>query len=91
MAPYKEYITEKVYWTIGEVANDYNVATSLLRYWEDEFEELSPKKNRRGNRQYTKDDRLLIARLYYLIKTRGYTLWGARQILNEQHEKDNSN
>ena len=54
--PYKEKVIEKKYFSIGEVAEMLNVATSLIRFWESEFDIIKPKKNREGNRQFTRED-----------------------------------
>ena len=53
---YKEKEIEKLYFSIGEVAELFNVAPSLIRFWESEFDLIKPKKNRKGNRQFTKED-----------------------------------
>lgn len=79
--PYKEKQIEKRYYTIGEVADDLGVATSLIRFWESEFDIISPKKNRKGNRQFTKEDIKHIKLIYHLVKERGYTLNGAREFI----------
>lgn len=79
--PYKEKEIEKRYYTIGEVADDLGVATSLIRFWETEFDVISPKKNRKGNRQFTKDDIRKIKLIYHLVKEKGYTLNGARDFI----------
>ena len=85
--PYKEKEIEKVYFTIGEVAEDFNVATSLIRFWESEFDILSPKKNKKGNRQFTKSDIKKLQLIYHLVKERGFTLQGAKDMLgNNPHE-----
>ena len=80
--PYKEKEIEKRYYTIGEVADDLGVATSLIRFWETEFDILSPKKNRKGNRQFTKEDIKKLKLIYHLVKEKGYTLNGARDFIN---------
>ena len=54
--PYKETKVEKVYFTIGEVAKMFSVNTSLIRYWEKEFDVIKPKKNKKGNRLFNKQD-----------------------------------
>jgi hypothetical protein len=54
--PYKEREIEKKYFSIGEVAEQFKVAASLIRYWEGEFDIIRPKKDKKGNRRYTKDD-----------------------------------
>ncbi|MFY0626002.1 MAG: MerR family transcriptional regulator [Reichenbachiella sp.] len=79
--PYKEKEIEKRYYTIGEVADDLKVATSLIRFWETEFDVISPKKNRKGNRQFTKEDIKKIKLIYHLVKEKGYTLNGAREFI----------
>ena len=79
--PYKEKVIEKKYYSIGEVAEMLNVATSLIRFWETEFDIIKPKKNRKGNRQFTKEDIENIKLIYHLVKDRGYTLQGAKVLL----------
>ncbi len=81
--PYKEKEIEKKYYTIGEVADELNVATSLIRFWEGEFDIIKPKKNRKGNRQFTKEDIKNVKLIYYLVKEKGYTLQGARDFINQ--------
>lgn len=80
--PYKEKEIEKLYYTIGEVAEMFRVNTSLIRFWEKEFEILQPKKNRKGNRLFTAQDLENLKRIYNLVKEKGYKLEGAKQILN---------
>lgn len=79
--PYKEKEIEKKYFTIGEVAEELDVATSLIRFWEGEFDIIKPKKNRKGNRQFTKEDVKNVKLIYYLVKQKGYTLQGARDFI----------
>jgi len=79
--PYKEKEIEKKYYTIGEVADELGVATSLIRFWEGEFDNIKPKKNRKGNRQFTKEDLQNIKLIYHLVKEKGYTLQGARDCI----------
>lgn len=81
VVPYKEKEIEKRYYTIGEVADDLGVATSLIRFWESEFDIIKPKKNRKGNRQFTKDDVKNVKLIYHLVKEKGYTLNGAREFV----------
>lgn len=81
--PYKETIIEKKYFTIGEVASEFKVATSLIRFWETEFDSIKPKKNRKGNRQFTKQDIENIRLIYHLVKEKGYTLQGAKEMLKK--------
>lgn len=81
IVPYKEKEIEKRYYTIGEVAEDLGVATSLIRFWESEFDIIKPKKNRKGNRQFTKEDVKNVKLIYHLVKEKGYTLNGAREFI----------
>ena len=79
--PYKEKEIQKVYYSIGEVAEIFGVATSLIRFWESEFDIIKPKKNRKGNRQFTKDDIENVRLIYHLVKEKGFTLQGAKDML----------
>jgi DNA-binding transcriptional MerR regulator len=79
--PYKEKEIEKLYYPIGEVAEMLNVTTSLLRFWEKEFDILKPKKNKKGDRFFTKKDLENLKIIYNLVKEQGYTLNGARKKL----------
>ncbi|MDH5608798.1 MAG: MerR family transcriptional regulator [Cyclobacteriaceae bacterium] len=79
--PYKEKEIEKKYYTIGEVADELGVATSLIRFWESEFDNIKPKKNRKGNRQFTTEDIKNIKLIFHLVKEKGYTLQGARDFI----------
>lgn len=76
----------KRYYTIGEVAEIFDVNTSLLRYWEKEFPKLHPKKNKKGNRAYTPKDIEQIRLLYHLVKERGFTIEGARKKLRDNRD-----
>jgi len=80
---YKEKVIKKLYYSIGEVAKKFNVTTSLIRFWETEFDILKPKKNRKGNRQYTDEDIEQISIIYNLVKEKGYKLAGAKEILKK--------
>lgn len=75
----------KVYYSIGEVSKILDVNTSLVRFWEKEFEILKPKKNKKGNRQFTKEDVKNYLLIYHLVKKRGYTLNGAKEVLKTSH------
>lgn len=73
----------KLYYSIGEVAELFDVSTSLIRYWEAEFPTLRPGKNNRGERKFTSKDIEHIELIYNLVKERGFTLEGAKkEILN---------
>tara|TARA_B100000902_G_scaffold365033_1_gene385598 strand:- start:57252 stop:57587 length:336 start_codon:yes stop_codon:yes gene_type:complete len=82
MPKLKEHI-EKLYYTIGEVAERYNVNVSLIRFWEKEFDNLKPKKNKKGNRLFTKKDINNLDIIYHLLKERGYTIAGAKRKIKE--------
>lgn len=89
--PYKEKNIEKRYYTIGEVAQLFGVATSLIRFWEKEFDTLKPKKNNKGNRQFTQEDVKKIQHIYYLVKEKGFTLAGAKEsIKNNKNKPDDT-
>jgi len=77
---------EKLYYSIGEVSKMFDVNTSLIRFWEKEFGIIKPKKNKKGNRLFTKKDILNFERIYQLVKKEGYTLEGAKSKLKEQKE-----
>lgn len=77
--PYKERDIEKVYWTIAEAAEMVHQATSALRYWEMECKWLKPKKNKNGNRQYTKSDLQVVCDINYMLNVIGMTIKGLRQ------------
>ena len=79
--PYKERVIEKKYFSIGEVAKMLKVTTSLIRFWESEFDLIKPKKNRKGNRQFTQDDIANVKLIYHLVKDKGYTLQGAKDLI----------
>ena len=78
---YKEKEIEKIYYSIGEVAEQFNVAPSLIRFWESEFDLIQPKKNRKGNRQFTREDIENVRTIYHLVKQKGFTLQGAKEML----------
>lgn len=71
----------KLYYSISEVSEMTGLAPHVLRYWETEFEQLRPKKNRAGNRVYTDEDIRILRRIHSLLKDDKYTLEGARQAL----------
>lgn len=77
---------EKVYYSIGEVAELFEVNQSLIRFWEKEFDILSPQKNKKGNRLFTKPDIENLKLIYHLVRERGYTLQGAREKLKQNRE-----
>ena len=82
-------LPDKLYYGIGEVSKAFNVNTSLIRYWEKEFDELNPKKNSKGTRRYSSVDIEKLQIIHHLVKEKGYTLEGAKdqlKILNKNFE-----
>jgi len=77
----KSFKQEKSLFSIQEVAQIFNVKTSLLRYWESEFDFIKPEKSETGIRQYRKEDIEAIRLVYHLVKEMGLTLAGAKQRL----------
>lgn len=84
--PYKKPKIEKVFYSIGEVAEMFGVNTSNIRFWENEFDILKPFKNKKGNRMFTKEDLENLKIIYHLLKERGMTIRGAQMKLKENKE-----
>ena len=84
--PYKEKEPEKVYYSIGEVSRMFNVNSSLIRFWENEFEIIKPHKNKKGNRLFTKQDIDNFHLIFHLVKEKGLTLKGAKKKLSDNKE-----
>ena len=78
---------EKLYYRIGEVAEMFNVNTSLIRYWESEFSVLRPRKSTKGNRMFTQRDLRYLRMIYQLVKVQGYTLQGAKDALKKDFDQ----
>ena len=79
--------SEKLYFSIGEVAEKFNLAPSALRFWEKEFDTIKPFKNKKGNRFYTQDNIDQIAVINHLVKERGLTLKGAKAKIKENKDE----
>lgn len=77
----KDLSIKKLYYSISEVSKITNIEQYVLRYWETEFEQLRPQKNRAGNRIYTNKDIQLILHIKTLLRERKYTIEGAKKIL----------
>jgi DNA-binding transcriptional MerR regulator len=71
--------SDKYYFSIGEVAKMFNLSISNIRFWEQEFEILRPKKNRKGDRFFTRQDIENLKIIHHLLKEKGYTIEGARK------------
>jgi len=81
----------KFYYSISEVSKHFDVAASLLRYWESEFPSINPKRNAKGTRFYTSQDVDEISRIYLLVKEKGYTLQGAKDKIKADKKNINTN
>ncbi len=77
-------MAKKLYYSMGEVTEMFDVNASLLRYWEEHFPMLKPKRNRKGNRSYTPQDIEVLKRVYHLVKERGMRIEGAKRVLSEE-------
>ena len=84
--PYKEPKIEKLFYSIGEVAEMFDVNTSLIRFWEKEFDVIKPRKNKKGNRLFTKEDVDNFRLIFNLVKVRGMTLAGAKKKMKENKD-----
>lgn len=89
--PYIEKKVEKLYYSIGEVAKMFDVNTSLIRFWEKEFDVIKPKKNKKGNRYFTKEDIDNFHLIYHLVKEKGMTLTGAKKKIKENRDDTMNN
>jgi DNA-binding transcriptional MerR regulator len=85
--PYKEKEITKLYYSIGEVADMFNVNVSHIRFWTNEFSALKPTKNNKGNRLYTAEDIEVIRKIHELVKVQGFTLKGAQAKLKEEKKE----
>ena len=79
---------EKLYYSIGEVSDIVDQEAHVLRYWEQEFDQLSPRKNRAGRRAYTEADIEMVERIRHLLKDEKYTIAGARQVLDREEDAE---
>ena len=83
--------SKKLFYPIGEVAEMFNLPTSTIRFWEQEFDVLKPKKNKKGNRLFTNEDVDNLRIIYKLVKEEGYTLSGAKTHLKEMKKNASDN
>ena len=79
--PYKERDINKMYYTMGEVTEMFNVNASQIRFYEKEFDILQPKKNKKGNRLFTPEDIDNLKIIFNLVDEKGFTLKGAKDYL----------
>jgi DNA-binding transcriptional MerR regulator len=80
----------KLYYSIGEVADIFGVNASLIRFWEKEFDAIKPKKNAKGDRKFTPKDIEIVHRIHDLVKVKGYTLEGAKKALKLKNKNSDS-
>ena len=74
-------MAEKLFYTMGEVAEMFDVNASLIRYWGTQFPSLKPQRNKKGNRLFTPEDIETLKRIYHYVKECGMTLDGAKKAL----------
>jgi DNA-binding transcriptional MerR regulator len=72
---------KKLYYSMGEVAEMFDVTPALIRHWESQFDCIKPHRNKKGNRLFTPDDVERLKQIYHLVKERGMTLKGANKVL----------
>jgi DNA-binding transcriptional MerR regulator len=84
----KNFTIPKLYSSISEVSALTGIEQYVLRYWETEFDELRPHKNRAGNRVYSEKDAKLVARIKELLRDERYTIEGAKQIIKQEIEAE---
>ena len=77
----EELPKEKLYYSIGEVAELFELPASTIRFWSNEFKQLNPKRNKKGNRLFTPKDLQTLQVINHLIKDRGYSMRGVKQKL----------
>ncbi len=81
-------MSDKIYYKIGEVATRFNVNTSLIRYWEQEFEFIKPKKSAKGTRLFTRKDVDHFEIIHHLVKEKGMTIHGAKDYLKKRKNEE---
>ncbi|HIZ86208.1 MAG TPA: MerR family transcriptional regulator [Candidatus Coprenecus stercoravium] len=90
--PYKEYIPERLYYNIGEVAEMLGESTSLVRFWSDTFSDfVKPERNKKGNRKFTPADVEALKKIHYLVKDKKMTLDGAAACMRSSGGKLDNN
>lgn len=85
--PADKILFSKSYYPISEVAQWFNVNTSLIRFWENEFSILKPRKNKKGDRLFRPEDVKNLQLIYHLLRERKFSIEGARQYLKDNHAK----
>ena len=77
----------KLYYSISEISEQFDVSKSLIRFWETEFSILNPRKNSKGERRFTKKDIEDFRIIYHLVKEKGFTLEGAKKEIDQNKER----
>lgn len=85
--PEDEILNQKLYYSISEVAKWFNVNTSQIRFWENEFDILQPRKNRKGDRLFRVEDIKNLQLIYYLLRNRKFSIEGAKEYLKLNKKK----
>ncbi len=85
--PDDEILFKKQYYSISEVAQWFNVNNSLIRFWENEFDVLKPRKNRKGDRLFRPEDVKNLQLIYYLLREKKFSIEGARQYIKDNRKK----
>jgi len=86
--PEDEQLFEKKYYAIGLVADMFKVNQSLIRFWENEFDILKPRKNGKGDRLFRPEDIKNLKLIYHLLRERKYTMEGAKEYLKQHKRAD---
>ncbi len=84
--PEDEILFQKQYYSIGEVATMFKVNTSLIRYWENEFDILEPRKNRKGDRFFKPSDVKNLQMIHDLLRRRKFTIEGAKDYIRKNRQ-----
>lgn len=79
---------KKLYYSIGEVSEITSIEPHVLRYWETIFKDLTPRKNKAGNRTYREEDITFVLKLKHLIQEKKYSTAGAKKIIEQEAESD---
>jgi DNA-binding transcriptional MerR regulator len=88
--PLKPKTIGKYYWTIGEVAAELGVSATQIRFWERQFGKPSPKRDAKGDRLYTAEEKEMVREQYELLKVKGHTIEGARTQLRTKQNIEGS-
>ena len=86
--PEDEILFQKSYYSIGSVSEMFKVNGSLIRFWENEFDILKPKKNSKGDRLFRPEDVKNLRLIYHLLRERKYTIEGAKEFLKNNRKAD---